>query len=279
MEIIDSHHHVWDLSAHDQPFLRSDPSLAPLLRTFSLADLGPAAAAAGVTGTVVVQTLTGPGETPELLALAASGGLVSAVVGWADLAAPDVAGTLDALRAGPGGDRLAGLRHPLLGEPDADWLDRPAVRRGLAAAGAAGLAYDILGEPRHLPAAARAAAALPDLRFVLNHLGNPPAGGPPDPAWAAAIAALAACPNVSCKLSGVLGRPEGAAAVAPLYDTVLTAFGPARLMFGSDWPVSTLRAGYGEVVAIARALTSDLRPAEQRDIFSGTARRAYRLGS
>ncbi|HEV3069784.1 MAG TPA: amidohydrolase family protein, partial [Streptosporangiaceae bacterium] len=120
--VIDSHQHFWDLSAHDQPWLASDPVLAPLLRNFALADLAPLAAAAGVTASVVVQTVTESWETPELLVLAAGRGLVAGVVGWADLTAPDIADVLAHLRELPGGDRLAGIRHPVLIEPDPDWL-------------------------------------------------------------------------------------------------------------------------------------------------------------
>ena len=123
--IVDAHQHVWDPSAHAQPWLDSDEALAPLRRAFSIADLAPQAAAAGVVGTVVVQTITEPGETPELLALARSHPLVAAVVGWTDLTAAGVAGALDDLRSLPGGEYLAGVRHPLLTEPDPDWLSRP----------------------------------------------------------------------------------------------------------------------------------------------------------
>src|SRR5215469_274019 len=208
--VVDAHHHVWDVSAHPQPWLASHPALAPLRSRFTVADLAPLAAAEGVTGTVVVQTVTESWETPELLALAAGGGLVGGVVGWVDLTAPDVADVLTRLRELPGGDRLAAIRHPVLIEPDPDWLARPAVLRGLAAVAAAGLAYDVVGEPRHLAAAATAAAGLPQLTFVLDHLGNPdmvPGASPADGPWAAAFARLAALPNVVAKLSGVMSEP------------------------------------------------------------------------
>ena len=237
--------------------------LAPLLRNFTLADLAPLAAAEGVTATVVVQTVAESWETPELLALAAGPGLVAGVVGWADLTAPDVADVLAELRGLPGGDRLSGIRHPVLIEPDPDWLARPAVLRGLKALAAAGLAYDVVGEPRHLPAAVTAARKIPELRFVLDHLGNPgmTPGTSPEASqpWASAFTQFAALENTTAKLSGVLGvpPPPGAAPgslshLRPYYDFALHAFGPNRLMFGSDWPPSTLDASYAQVCAIAR---------------------------
>jgi L-fuconolactonase len=286
--VIDSHQHFWDLSAHDQPWLASDPVLAPLLRNFTLADLAPLAAAEGVTASVVVQTVHESWETPELLALAAGPGLVAGVVGWAGLTAPDVADALARLRGLPGGDRLAGIRHPVLIEPDPDWLARPDVLRGLAAVAGAGLAYDVVGEPRHLPAAVTAARQVPELRFVLDHLGNPDMSGGASPEasepWATAFAEFAALENTTAKLSGILGVPPPPGSppgsldhIRPYHDRALHAFGPNRLMFGSDWPPSTLDATYGEVLATARALTADLSSAEQAAIFSGTARRTYRL--
>jgi L-fuconolactonase len=282
--VIDSHQHFWDLSAHDQPWLASDPALAPLLRNFTLADLAPLAAAAGVTATVAVQTVTESWETPELLALAAGCGLVAGVVGWADLTAPDIADVLARLRELPGGDRLAGIRHPVLTEPDPDWLARPDVLRGLAAVAAAGLAFDVVGEPRHLPAAVTAARQLPGLRFVLDHLGNPDMSPEPSEPWASASTQFAALPNTTAKLSGILGVPPPAGAtpgtlthLRPYYDFAIHAFGPNRLMFGSDWPPSTLDAPYTEVIATARALTADLSGTEQDAIFNTTARHIYGL--
>jgi L-fuconolactonase len=283
--VIDSHQHFWDISAHDQPWLASDPALAPLLRNFTLADLAPLAAEAGVTATVVVQTVLESWETPELLDLAARGGLVAGVVGWVDLTAPDVAAALAQLRDLPGGARLSGIRHPVLIEPDPDWLSRPDVLRGLAAVAAAGLAYDVVGEPRHLPAAVTAARQLPELRLVLDHLGNPDISPEPSEPWASAFTALAALPNTTAKLSGILGVQPSAtgpggdslAHIRPYYDFALHDFGPTRLMFGSDWPPSSLDASYTRVVATARALTRDLSDDEQAAIFSGTAKRAYRL--
>ena len=287
MDLIDSHQHFWQLGEHDQPWLRL-PGNEPLLRDYTEADLCPLAAAAGVTSTVVVQTLAEPAETPELLALAAASDLVVGVVGWVDLQSEQVAETLAALQDRPDGSYLRGIRHPVLIEADQDWLRRPAVRRGLTAVGVAGLAYDLVVPASALPAAVDTVAACPDVTFVLDHLGNPDLGGRPDAQWAHAINQLGQLPNVSCKLSGILGEPppdgspsgdDGASHLRPYYETVLAAFGPERLMFGSDWPPCTLTASYSDVVAVARALIADLRPAEQAAILAGTARRIYRLAA
>jgi predicted TIM-barrel fold metal-dependent hydrolase/predicted MFS family arabinose efflux permease len=289
--ILDAHHHVWDLSVRDQPWLAS-PGLDALRRDFGLADLAPAAADAGVTATVVIQTVTDPAETPELLAIAASSPLVAAVVGWVDLMAPGVADALGTVTAPPEGALLAGIRHPVLFEPDPQWLTRPEVLRGLAAVAAAGLTYDLVVRPDQLPAAAEAAAAVPGLTFVLDHLGNPDVADVVDQPWARAVRDLAALPNTVCKLSGILGVPapdgvpppdgtgaDGAAVahLRPYYDVALTGFGPGRMMFGSDWPVSTVDTSYAHVIRAARSLTAELSPVEQAAVFSGTARRYYRL--
>src|SRR5215469_7187139 len=287
--LVDSHQHFWDLSVRDQPWLRL-PGNEPLLRDYAEADLRPLAEAAGVTSTVVVQTVIEPGETPELLALAAASDLVAGVVGWVDLRADDVADALAALQARPDGDWLRGIRHPVLVETDPDWLRQPVVLRGLAAVGHAGLCYDVVVPADVLPAVIDAVAACPQVTFVLDHLGNPDLGERPDERWAMAIRQLGGFQNVFCKLSGILGepppgqrptapgvdRPGGVDHLRPYYDTVLGAFGPYRLMFGSDWPPCTLGAPYGAVVDAARALVADLSPPERAAVLAETARLAYR---
>ena len=279
MTIIDAHHHVWDLAVRDQPWI-SGAAMAAIRRSFSLDDLRPHAAAAGVGATVLVQTVTVAAETPELLALAAADPLVAGVVGWTDLTSPAVAGALDRLAAGPGGDQLVGIRHQVQSEPDPDWLRRPDVIRGLRAVAAAGLCYDLVVLPHQLPAAAHAAAAVPGLTLVLDHAGKPRIGEDLT-GWAAAVRDLAARPNTVCKLSGLVTEaPPGAgpAAFAEVADVVLSAFGAERVMFGSDWPVCLLASDYVWVLALARSLTAGLSPAEQAAVFGETAARAYRLG-
>jgi L-fuconolactonase len=277
---VDAHHHVWDLDVRDQTWITGD-ALRPLRRNFGLDELAPQATAAGVTATVLVQTITVPEETPEFLALAGGHDLVAGVVGWIDLTAPDVADALAALRAGPGGEWLAGIRHQVQGEPDPEWLVRPDVLRGLAAVADAGLAYDLLTLPHQLPAAVACAQRLPGLTFVLDHCSKPPiAAGELEP-WATRIRALATQPNVSCKLSGLVTETDWAqwsvADLKPYVEVVLDAFGPERVAFGSDWPVCTLAAGYAEVVAAAEELTAGLSSADRDAVFGGPARRVYGL--
>jgi L-fuconolactonase len=279
--VIDAHHHMWDLAVRDQPWLAGDER-APIRRDFAVDDLRPAAAAAGVTASVLVQTVTEAAETPEMLALAAGDPLVHCVVGWTDLTAPGAADELARLAAGPGGGFLAGIRHQVQAEPDPDWLRRPEVLAGLRAVAGAGLAYDLILQPHQLAAAAYAAHSVPELTFVLDHGGNPPAAADGLEPWAAGVRALARCPNVTCKLSGlaVPGAPPEAPppALRTVADVILSAFGADRVMFGSDWPVCLLASDYPGVMALARTLTAGLSAAERDAVFAGTAARAYRIG-
>ncbi|GAA2545041.1 MULTISPECIES: amidohydrolase family protein [Streptomyces] len=277
---VDAHHHVWDLSVRDQDWI-TGPGLRPLRRDFTMDDLIPQARAAGVERTVLVQTVTVPEETPELLALADAHEPIAGVVGWTDLTRPGVADELARLRELPGGQYLKGVRHQVQSEPDPEWLLRPDVQRSLAAVADAGLAYDLVVLPSQLPACVRAAAALPRLTFVLDHAGKPPvASGTLEP-WASDVRALAALPNTVCKLSGLVTEADPASwsidDLRPYADVVLDAFGPGRLMFGSDWPVCTLAAAYGDVLSTARALARGLDATERRQLFQTTAVRVYGL--
>jgi L-fuconolactonase len=284
--IIDAHHHIWDPATRRHAWLDGLPALD---RRFDLADFERASAPAGVTASVLVQVLASAAETEEFLALAAATGgavestgqTVAGVVGWVDLTSPAVADEIARLRELPGGRRLAGIRHLVQDEPDPDWLRRPDTRRGLRAVGAAGLAYDLLVRPAQLPAALAVTGEEASVRFVLDHGAKPGiASGRREP-WASLISDLAARPNVSCKVSGLVteaGRGWRPAQIAPYIDHLLDRFGPARLIFGSDWPVCTLAASYADVIALARdALGSRLGPAELNAVFAANAVTAYRL--
>jgi len=279
--LVDAHHHVWDLSTREQAWLSGD-AMAPIRRSFSAEDLGTAIADANadVEATVVVQTVPLPDETSELLDLAAEDDLVAGVVGWADLTSAGVADELAALREYPGGQRLVGIRHLVQDEPT-DWLRRPDVRRGLRAVGSAGLRYDLLTRPHQLDAAIETVVALEDVDFVLDHCSKPPIADGELDSWASDVRTLARRPNVTCKLSGLVTEAApgnvGAPALAAYVDVVLDAFGPERLMFGSDWPVCLLATSYSGWLTTVHELIGSLSEAERAAILGGTAARVYGL--
>jgi L-fuconolactonase len=278
--IVDAHHHLWDPSARAYEWMAGD--FARLRRPQRVEDLRAVAAPEGVTASVAVQAATTEEETADLLRqAAASGGFVAGVVGWVDLTAPDVAERIDALRDGPGGERLAGIRHLVQDEPDPAWLLRDDVRRGLRAVARAGLRYDLLIFPRHLPAACRIAEQLPELALVVDHGAKPPiAAGTWEP-WATDLAALAAHERVHCKLSGLVTEAPWErwreAGVERYAARLVELFGPDRLMFGSDWPVCTLAASYAEVLELALGAIAHLSASERNAVLAATARRFYGL--
>ena len=204
----------------------------------------------------MVQARADVRETQDLLALTARHPFLAGVVGWVDLTSAQAARQLAALRTGYAGQRLVGVRHDVSAEPDPAWLLRADVRRGLDAVADAGLAFDLEVTPRELAAAARVAAAHPDLRFVLDHLGKPPVAAGGSALWRRGFAGLAALGNVWCKLSGLVTEADWArwtdADLAPYLAEAAARFGPGRLLFGSDWPVCTLAASYGQVLAAVR---------------------------
>ncbi|GGU79222.1 amidohydrolase [Streptomyces albospinus] len=274
---IDAHHHLWDLTRRDQPWM-DGPWADPIRRSYALSDLAPQLTAHGVDGTVLVQSSSSYEETAELLAVAAGEGPVRGVVGWADLTD---AGLPDTLAKPPAG--LVGIRHQVQDEPDPDWLGRPDVRRGLGALAAVGLVYDLLVTPRELPAAQRAVADLPELAFVLDHAAKPAVAHGDWQPWADAVAALGRLPNVSCKLSGLVTEADWTAwrpqQILPYARHVLDVFGPDRVMFGSDWPVCTLAADYEDVLALAESATGHLTAGERAAVFGETAGRVYGIGA
>ncbi|MBQ1048115.1 amidohydrolase family protein [Micromonospora sp. C51] len=280
--IVDAHHHLWVRARHPQPWI--DPvTMAAIDADFELADLAPLARAAGVTSTVVVQSIASARETVDLLRVAADDVLVGGVVGWVDLTADDVADRLDRLRAAPGGQRLVGIRHLVQSETDPAYLDRPDVRRGIAAVGAAGLVFDLLVRQHQLPMAARLAQDLPEVSFVLDHLGKPALGTPEFDDWKRDLRALAEAANTTAKVSGLTTEvprsPWSTADLRPAVDHALDVFGPQRLMFGSDWPVCLLASSYPRWIEAVTELLGDLDPTDRAAFWEGTARRSYRLGA
>ncbi len=272
--IVDAHHHLWDPARRDYPWLAGD-ALAPIRKRYDVAALRAHTTATGVQRTVLVQTVPDVDETVEFLGLAdANRDLICGVVGWVDLTA-GTADSLARLRNAPGGDLLVGIRHPAQDEPHSDWLSRDDVVAGVRAVVDAGLAYDLLVYPHQLPAAISLVERVPAGRFVLDHAGKPPiATGALEP-WAGLLRRLAGAPGVAVKLSGLVTEANWdawtAADIRPYAEVVLDAFGPDRVMFGSDWPVCELAASYADVMGLARELAAD------DAVFGDTARQWYRL--
>ena len=273
--MIDAHVHVWDLGVRDQPWISAG---SPIRRTFTLDDLRSAIAPTPVERVVLVQVINDAGETADFLKAAGDDELVAGVVGWADLtdaAFPDVLAELVATGL------LVGVRHQALAETDpAAWLTSAPVRRALRELERAGLPFDLMLRPEHFAAAVAVARAHPSLRLVLDHLGKPPiASGRLEP-WAEGLRALAAQPNVSCKLSGLqtIAAPDWTYAdLAPFVEVALAAFGPDRLLFGSDWPVSTTAASYPRVYAVAQRVCAALSAAERAAVLGRNAAAVYGL--
>jgi L-fuconolactonase len=173
------------------------------------------------------------------------------------------------------------VRHQLQIEPDPLWLGRSDVRDGLAAVAEAGLVYDIVVSSDQLPLVAETVEAVADLRFVLDHAGKPPIRSGDLGRWRQDIDALASCPRVAVKLSGLVTEAEWAtwtqAQLDPVIEHVLAAFGPDRTMAGSDWPVCLLAADYGSVVTTLTPLLDRMRPPERDSMRGGAAARWYCL--
>jgi L-fuconolactonase len=277
--LIDAHHHFWDPRATDYPWLNGD--FAGIRRRFGPEDLVPNLVAAGVAGTILVQTRSGLDETRTFLEVAAGTPLIRGVVGWLDLTDAAVSDTIAELRAGPGGERLVGIRHQVHDEADPEWLLRPDVERGIAAVGRAGLVFDLLVRSRELPAAIDLARRLADVRFVVDHLAKPPIAEGRRQPWAGLLAELGPLHNVTAKLSGLVTEAHWTswttADLQPYVDVALEIFGPTRILFGSDWPVCLLAAPYADVLEAARTLTGHLSQSERIAIFGRTAEEIYGL--
>ncbi|MFJ4674222.1 amidohydrolase family protein [Kitasatospora purpeofusca] len=281
--LVDAHHHVWDLDRRPQPWL-DEPGHEPIRRTHTVDDLRRTAtrtiSGRRLTSTVLVQCVTSVAETRELLALAEQDPLIGAVVGWADLTSPAIGDVLDDLRSGPGGGHLRALRHVVQGEDDPEWLQRHTVERGLRAVRDSGLGYDALIRSDQLPQAIRLAQRLPDLPLVLDHAGKPPVGRALSD-WEPKLRALAGSPHVRCKFSGLITEADHRTwtidDIRPVRDVLLDAFGPDRLMFGSDWPVCVLAGGWNHWAATVEVLLGDCSESEKQAVLSGTATSFYRL--
>jgi L-fuconolactonase len=268
---IDAHQHFWRIA--DRAGQWPPPELEAIYRDFGPEDLEPLLEATGMEGTVVVQTMEHEADTAYMLDLAGRHGFIKGVVGWTDLKARCAAEAIARLAADR---RLRGLRPMLQDIAQDDWIADPALHPAVEAMLAHDLALDALVLPRHLRPLLDFATRYPELRIVIDHGAKPPIAEGRFTAWRQAMAALAALPNVWCKLSGLLTEAGGAGPVAvrPYAETLLELFGPQRLIFGSDWPVLRLA---GDYVAWAEQCC-DIVPVEHHDaVFGANAMSFYRL--
>ncbi|OPG09530.1 amidohydrolase [Streptomyces sp. GKU 895] len=282
--LVDAHRHVWDLDVRPQPWL-DEPGNEPIRRSFGSHALRSAAtrpiAGRRLTSTVVVQCIASVPETRDLLALADSDPLIGAVVGWVDLTSPAAGDVLDDLRTGPQGRYLRAVRHVVQGESDPRWLQRSDVERGLRAVGERGLGYDVLVRSHQLPQAIRLAERFPELPLVLDHAGKPPIARGELADWEQQVRTLARHPRVHCKVSGLVTEADHEKwtvdDIRPVWEVLLSAFGPDRLMFGSDWPVANLAGGWNRWAATVEELLDGCSGPETQAVLAGTATAFYHL--
>ena len=273
--ILDSHHHLWRYDPVRLPWI-SD-GMPALKRDYGAADLEAAIAGTGVERTLLVHAQQNVEETEWMLDVARAHPRIAGVVGWVPLVEPDVEATIARLAADP---RLRGVRHIVHDEPDDRFILRDDFNRGVARLRAFGLVYDVLIFAKHLPYAIAFADRHPDQPFVVDHVGKPTIRAAAfDRAWADGLRELARRPHLTCKLSGLVTevRDPGwnAALLQPYVDVALEAFGPSRLMFGTDWPVCRLKCEYADWVDAVRGFVAPLSADEQAAILGGTAQRVY----
>lgn len=277
---IDAHHHFWHPARGDYDWMPADDPI--LSRPYLPADLAPDLAACGIDGTVLVQAAPHLEETEYMLGLADATDHVRAVIGWIDFEDPTARRALDRLAGHP---KFRGIRPMIQDIPDPDWMLRDDIAWAFAACAECDLCFEALGFPEHIANFGRVAARHPDLRIVYDH-GMKPAiarhqsGINAFDDWARGITMLARETTGMIKLSGLVTEASTSVTIddiAPFATHLITAFGPDRVMWGSDWPVSRLRCGYREWHAMAEALVRSVAPADQGLIFGATARAFYRI--
>jgi L-fuconolactonase len=271
---IDSHVHFWRYNVTEYAWI--DDTMTPLRRDFTPDNALDVMRPAGIDACVVVHVRQTLDETRWLLQLAERHPFIVGVVGWVDLRSDD----LDAQIQSVAHPKLVGVRHIVQAEPD-DFLRDARFRQGVERLARHGLAYDILIYARQMPAAIEFSSRLPGIRLVLDHLGKPDIKRNGFDSWRRDLNRIAAIPNVCAKLSGLVTEADwNRWTIEDLHryvNAAIDAFGPERLMFGSDWPVCTLAARYEQVVEIIRMAIDERPQSEQDSIFGGTAQRLWNL--
>ncbi|MFI4974035.1 MAG: amidohydrolase family protein [Caulobacterales bacterium] len=274
--MIDAHQHFWRVDRGEYGWLTAQDH--PLIcRDFGPEDLAPLMHEAGVERTVLVQAAPSLAETDFLLEIARRAPFVAGVVGWADFAAANAPRVIERLAGSP---KLLGLR-PMLQDLDDDaWILRPDVQPALDAMAAAGLAFDALVKPRHLPHLSVLLGRRPDLRVVIDHGAKPDIAHRDLDEWASQMRVIGRETGALCKLSGLVTEAAPgwtAEDLKPFVEVLLEAFGPTRLMWGSDWPVVNEAGGYGAWLGAADALTAQLSQGERTQVFGEVATAFYGL--
>jgi L-fuconolactonase len=273
---IDAHHHLWRYTKEEYGWI--GPGMEAIARDFLPADLQTELAAGGVDGSIVVQARQTLAETNWLLDLATKVSAIRGVIGWAPLANAEFPGVLERLKAKR---KLTGLRHIIQSEPDDEFILRDDFNEGIKALAGSGLVYDILIYERHLPATIKFVDRHPNQVFVLDHLAKPQIKERALEPWKSNLFELAKRDNVSCKLSGMVTEADwkncSTNDLRPYADAALEAFGPARLMFGSDWPVCLLASSYKKWFETTQELLAELSASEKELVFGGVAARIYSL--
>lgn len=277
MQRIDSHQHFWKFDPVRDSWITSD--MSAIQRDFLPSDLQKELDALGIDGSVAVQSDQSEADNDFLLDLASASGLIKGIVGWVDLRAGNIEERLDYYSQF---DKIKGFRHVLQGESDRSLMLRPEFQRGIAALAKHGFTYDILIFADQLKYAAELAGNFPEQPFVLDHIAKPFIKDQLIDDWAAGIHSLAAQENVSCKVSGMVTEADWhnwkEEDFKPYLDVVFEAFGPQRLMFGSDWPVCLVAGSYQRMFSIVEQYAGqNLSAAEQAQFFGGNACKFYSL--
>lgn len=276
---LDTHHHFWHYTPEEYAWI--GPEMSALRRDFLPADLLREIRSAGVDGVISVQSRQSEGETNWLLDLARQHDFIRGVVGWAPLVSPNVGELLSQwARNHP---KLVAVRHVVQDEPDDDFILRPDFNRGVSLLKDFNLRYDILIFERHLPQTIKFVDRHPDQVFILDHIAKPRIRAGEIEPWRTNLRKLAERENVYCKVSGMVTEADWRTwtpdSLRPYFDAALEAFGPSRLMFGSDWPVCLAACTYGQWVETVQQWSAELTPPEKDRLFSGTAAAAYGLSA
>ena len=278
---IDSHHHLWDLSARDYDWMAGD-QMAPIRRNFDVADLQSAIAGTGIERTVFVQASMTHEETYEALELAEQVATIVAVVGWLDVDSPASLAECEKYLAANGGSYLKGIRDIAQDHPDSNYLARPQVIKTVQGLGKLDITYDILTKTPELKAAIELVRACPDTRFVLDHISKPYISRQELEPWKSLITELASFGNVSCKISGLVTEANWkdweVSDFTPYTDHIIESFSTSRIMFGSDWPVALLAAdSYSQVVDLAEKVTAGFSDSEKEAFWALNVSRSYKI--